>query len=130
MQHDEINSQIQHKSLVRFIVEKVVDNAAGFFFDWFVTVPGAYIKAVKRGFVDWEKSWAMVVTAKFWLKPMWQDFSIPGYVIGFFLRTFRILFAGIFYVFYFALAAAGIMAWYAVPVGIGYLIVRNLFFFI
>lgn len=126
MDPDLSGQNMRHKSLVRFVIERISDNALGFFFDWFVALPGSYASAVARGFNDWEKSWALVVTAKYWLKPMWQDFSLPGYIIGFFLRTFRIILAVLFYFFYFLLALVGIIVWYLIPLGMGYLIFKNI----
>ncbi|MDD5547887.1 MAG: hypothetical protein PHN74_03300 [Candidatus Pacebacteria bacterium] len=69
---------------------------------------------------------ALRVTARKWLKPLYQDNSVIGYILGFIFRTIRIFIAFIFYLILAVLALVLFFAWALVPIFIIYKIIINL----
>ena len=58
---------------------------------------------------------AFRISLRYWLKPLYQDYTPLGYVLGFILRTFRIIAGGFVYISVVILAAALYLAWAAIP---------------
>lgn len=72
-------------------------------------------------FLEWlDRSLALKVTARYWLHPLYQERNILGYLIGFVVRTIRIVFAVIVYSFVIVFAAVVYLAWAAVPLWLVY----------
>jgi len=67
---------------------------------------------------------ALKITFRNWFKPLYQDYTILGYTLGFLFRTLRIIASGIIYFFVIAIAAAIYIAWAALPI---YIIYRGFF---
>lgn len=62
-----------------------------------------------------DKSLALKVTLRHWLKPMYQDYTILGFVLGFLFRTIRIILGVIIYGATLAVVAAGYVIWALIP---------------
>lgn len=63
---------------------------------------------------------AFKVSVRYWLKPLYQDYTPLGYILGFILRTFRVIAGGIVYLLVILLAAAVYLAWAGIPVYVIY----------
>ncbi len=62
-----------------------------------------------------DKIFALKITWRFLFKPLYQDHSIIGYVLGFVFRSLRLMIGGIIYLFVIIIAAAMFIIWAAIP---------------
>ncbi len=85
--------------LIQFLKHWYVD---GFLFFWRKTF------GVLGGL---DRSLAVKITARHWLKPLYQDRSVVGYILGFIFRTGRIVFGSIIYFLIFVVAFGVYLAW-------------------
>lgn len=70
--------------------------------------------------VELDRIIAFRITLRYFGKPLFQDRSIVGYILGFFFRSFRLLFGGLFYIVVIVIAVAFCILWALVPVFIVY----------
>ena len=73
-----------------------------------------------------DRLFALRVTIKHWFQPLYQDYSVIGYVWGFIFRTLRIVSGLAAYGFFIAVFAGIFTAWSAVPIYVLYQIIINL----
>lgn len=109
-----------------YILSHLGKRVLDFFRHWYI---GGFIRAS-----DWalgileqlDRRFAVRITAQNWLQPLYQDFTIIGYVWGFIFRTIRILIGLLVYLVFILLAIAFFILWAALPLFIMYKIVTNL----
>lgn len=70
-----------------------------------------------------DKYFAIRISIKFWLKPLYQDYSWIGYMWGFIFRTIRIFAGSVFYLLLAVIALTLFLAWASIPP----LVVYNIF---
>lgn len=63
---------------------------------------------------------ALKITLRYWLKPLYQDYTLVGYLMGFIFRSWRIIIAAIVYSLIIAAAAAIYIVWMAIPLYVVY----------
>lgn len=71
-----------------------------------------------------DRFFALRITFRYWLKPLYQDYSVIGYILGFILRTGRLLLGGIVYLLFIAIALLLYIIWAAIPF---YIVYRGFF---
>ncbi len=64
--------------------------------------------------VDYYLAWE--ITLKNLFKPLYKDYSVIGYILGFFFRLFRLLISSLIYLFIFGIILVIYLAWVAFPV--------------
>ncbi|KKS82171.1 MAG: hypothetical protein UV58_C0012G0017 [Candidatus Wolfebacteria bacterium GW2011_GWC1_43_10] len=87
-----------------------------FFRHWYVDsfyVIWGWLQGRVRGL---EKNLALRLNLRFIFVPLYQEYNVYGYVLGFIFRTLRIFFGGILYLFVFLVALAAYLVWAAVPI--------------
>lgn len=62
-----------------------------------------------------DKIFAIKITFRHWLQPLYQDRTIVGYILGFIFRTGRILLASFFYLVIFLLGCSLYLFWAIIP---------------
>lgn len=62
-----------------------------------------------------DRSLAVKITARYWLKPLYQDRTIVGYVLGFIFRTGRIILGSVIYAIIFIIGIGIYLTWASVP---------------
>lgn len=67
---------------------------------------------------------AVRITFRYWLSPLYQDYSVIGYVLGFIFRTSRIFIGSAVYFCIIIAAAAVYLAWALAPFFIIYWIIK------
>jgi hypothetical protein len=108
-----------------YILERFAFRIYYFLYHWYV-----------RGFrkaANWTLNYLEALDYKFALKinlknifqPLYQDYSFVGHVMGFVLRSLRILIAAIIYVAIVIISAVIFLAWAAVPLFAIYQIIIN-----
>ena len=73
-----------------------------------------------------DRIFALRITVKNWLQPLYQDYSFIGYLWGFIFRTARILAALAVYGIFLILAIGLFLFWSAIPILVIYNILTNL----
>ena len=73
-------------------------------------------------FESLDKTFALEIHLRNLFKPMYQDATIFGYVLGFLFRSSRSVVASVVYLFVFALSVAGYLAWLFLPPYVIYMI--------
>ena len=67
-----------------------------------------------------DRVFALKITVRNWLQPLYRDYTIIGYFFGIIFRTLRIAIAFTIYAAYALISAALYLAWAAIPVVILY----------
>ena len=108
-----------------FLVRHLFMRIAGFFRHWYWD---GLLKAV-HWFLNLmerlDRIFALRITAKNWFQPLYQDFSIIGYVWGFIFRTIRIIIGLIFYLILFFIALFLFLLWATIPIFVIYKILNS-----
>lgn len=86
-----------------------------FFYDWYV---GGFLAVGGRAITileSMDQSWAFLITFRNLFKPLYQDESVLGRILGFFFRSGRLLIAGVLYLFVIVVGTALYAGWAAIP---------------
>ncbi len=83
---------------------------------WYVESVRIYFNFVLNQLQAIDYSFAWKITLKNLFKPLYKDYSVIGYVLGFIFRVLRLFVSTIIYGFIFVFAAAVYVAWLALPV--------------
>lgn len=102
-----------------------LDQARHFVLFLFVTVPLGIISAWRTASLSFEGQVAVVSTLKNITKPLFQDYTREGRVIGILLRLARVVIGSIVQVVLLAFYAVVVVGWYALPFYLVYQIIRN-----
>ena len=73
-----------------------------------------------------DKYFALRITAKNWFQPLYQDYSVVGYLWGFIFRTLRVFVGLVIYLLITFAAAVLFLIWASVPVFVIYRIINSL----
>src|SRR3989344_8781183 len=102
--------------LLKHLGRRVLDFFRHWYIDGFLKISDLALAALER----LDRSFALRITAKNWLQPLYQDYSFIGYLWGFIFRTIRI-FAGLaVYAFVLAAAIGLFLLWAALPIWVIY----------
>lgn len=102
---------------------RIIEFLRHWFVDSFFKM-GYWTVALLEGF---DRFFALKITFRKWLTPLYQDYSAMGYVLGFIFRTVRIFFSSFFYAAVILILSALFLAWTLVPVYAAYQIIINIF---
>ena|SRR3989344_5796052 len=108
--------------LLNHLAKRVLD----FFRHWYAD---GFIRAsdwTLSGLEQLDRRFAVRITVKNWFQPLYQDFTVIGYIWGFIFRTIRIL-VGLSVYSVFILSAIALFAlWSAMPLFVIYKIIISL----
>ncbi|MDP2650567.1 MAG: hypothetical protein Q8P04_00500 [bacterium] len=76
---------------------------------------------------DWDKFFALRITIRHWLQPLYQDRTFIGYILGPIFRTGRIAVALIVYLVVIVIVAPIYAIWLLIPPYIIYKIITGIF---
>ncbi|HOK20817.1 MAG TPA: hypothetical protein PLX73_00585 [Candidatus Paceibacterota bacterium] len=68
-----------------------------------------------------DRTFAIKITARHWLEPLYQDRTVVGYILGFIFRTLRIAIAAVLYLAIFGVVMFAYIVWAVTPI---FLIIR------
>ena len=71
-------------------------------------------------FEGMDRSLALKINLRNIFKPLYQDATIIGYVLGFLLRFFKVVVASITYLFVFVISVTTYLLWLAIPIYVIY----------
>jgi len=86
-----------------------------FFRHWYVKSARIYSNFVLDRLARLDYVFAWKITARHLFDPLYRDYSIVGYVLGFFFRGARLIVASVIYGGLFAAALGGYVAWLLIP---------------
>ena len=75
---------------------------------------------------DWDRFFALKITVRHWLQPLYQDRTFIGYILGPIFRTGRIIMALIVYLVTAALAGLLYLLWLLIPPYVIYKIISGI----
>ena len=109
-----------------YIFNYSAHRAGDFLWHWYVD---GFLQAV-----DWtlhiyerlDRRFALRITAKNWFQPLYQDYSLIGYIWGFIFRTVRIIIGLCVYAVILVAASALFLLWASFPILTVYQIFNNL----
>jgi len=94
-----------------------------FFVRWyqggFLTIYGWWLQFVRAC----ERRLAIRINVHFLFQPLYQEYNVFGYVLGFLYRFLKIVFGGMLYVFSACIACGVYVVWAAVPAVLVYRII-------
>jgi len=111
------------ESTIPYLVGRVFYRAKEFLRHWYVKSARIYSNFVLDRFEKADKVLAWKITAKHLFQPLYKDYSLIGYVLGFLFRSVRLVAASVIYAVMFLVALALYLAWLALPVYIVYRII-------
>ena len=117
-----------NNNVVLYSLKCLLRSFLGFFYDWYFVFPRIFWKKVFRFFKDLDRSLALKSMVRHWFSPLYQDYTLPGYFIGVFIRTGWIISDVFFYTIFFALALLFFLVWLLFLPYLGWLILVNLFY--
>jgi hypothetical protein len=59
-------------------------------------------------------TFAVKITLRYWAKPLYQDRTIVGYILGFIFRTGRILIGSVIYLLIFIIWLVSLLIWFSI----------------
>jgi hypothetical protein len=98
-----------------YLLHRFAYRIGEFFRHWYAKSMKLYWNWVVNQFEELDYTLAWRVTAKNILRPLYGDYSIPGYVIGFIFRVFRLAVGTAVYAVVLALALALYLVWLLIP---------------
>lgn len=102
-------------AVLLYVVRQAAYRLAEFFRHWYVKSARIYFNFVLDRFERLDYFFAWRITARHIFDPLYRDYSLVGYVLGFFFRTFRLLVASVVYVLVAAFALACYVVWLLLP---------------
>jgi len=87
-----------------------------FFYDWYVGGFYAFWRRIYVIFKSWDRFIAFRPTLRHWFQPLYQDYTVLGYILGFIFRTGRIIVGGSGTLVIFGASAVVYFIWAAIPV--------------
>ncbi len=109
-----------------YIFTHLTRRISDFFRHWYVDGFFRFVDWALSGLERLDKRFAVRITAKNWLQPLYQDYTVIGYVWGFIFRTIRIFVGLSVYLAFILFALTLFICWAAFPVLVIYQILSNL----
>ncbi len=109
-----------------YVANRLGYRILAFFQHWylngFLTATDSLLNVLER----LDHFFAFKITFKHLFKPLYQDYTLIGYLWGFVFRSLRLIFGGLVYGIIILAAAALYLVWAAIPIYIIYKIISNL----
>ncbi len=106
--------EVMRNSLV-YVLRGIGVAVFRFFYHWYVFGFHAYWHAVVRFIFKLDRRFAFKVTLLHLFKPLYQDYSFLGYVLGIFFRIIRLVIGGVVYIFILIVSVFGYLIWIIIP---------------
>lgn len=98
--------------LIRRFFYRILD----FLRHWYVKSAKIYSNFVLDELQKIDRILAWRVNVKYLFQPLYKDYSLIGYALGFILRFFRLIGTSLIYLIIFAIAILIYLLWLAVPI--------------
>ena len=107
-----------------YLVHRFFYRIYDFLRDWYI---GGFWVIARRTMAILEsldQTIALRVTLRYFLKPLYQDYSFLGYLLGFVFRSGRLIFGGLVYLLIVSVAIVVYVLWAGFPI---YIIAKGFF---
>lgn len=101
--------------LLYLLARNILFDVGIFFVDWYVKGSHAIWAWIGSVLQDLERLFAVRLMIRYWVVPLYQDYSVIGYVVGVPFRTVRILIGLAVYLCVFAVGAFVWLIWLSIP---------------
>jgi hypothetical protein len=98
-----------------YLVQRFAYRTIEFLRHWYVRSARIYSNFIITRFERLDRRFAWMVTLKNLFQPLFKDYTIIGYVIGFIFRSVRLIVAGVIYAVFFCIAVFAYLIWLAIP---------------
>lgn len=113
-------------AVIRYLGGQLIHRIFEFLEHWywgsFQAAGGKFIDLLR----DWDRFFALKITIRYWLQPLYQDRTFIGYILGPIFRTGRIIVALVAYLIVAALAGLLYLLWLLIPPYVIYKILTGL----
>lgn len=98
-----------------YLIKRFLFRIKEFLRHWYVKSGKIYWNFIINQFekIDYKLAWK--ITIKNIFKPLYKDYSVMGYILGFIFRSLRVVFSSIVYVIYFVFALGLYILWLLMP---------------
>lgn len=107
-----------------YLIQQFFYRIYAFFEHWYWGGLRFFVRGAVNALESLDRYFALRVTFRYWLRPLYQDYSAIGYILGFIFRTGRLFAGGLIYLVAILIAAAAYLFWAAFPV---YIIAKGFF---
>jgi len=97
--------------MISYLIRSLAHHFVSFFYDWYVRSFYLIFSKAFDSLRFLEKTIALKVTVQFWFQPLYQDYTLLGYLVGFPARTLRIIFGIALYGFVLTAFAFAYLIW-------------------
>lgn len=87
-----------------------------FLYHWYIGTFRIICRYVLNFLEYLDKIFALKITLRYFLKPLYQDYTLLGYLLGFFFRFWRILLASLIYGILIFVALLIYLIWAGIPI--------------
>lgn len=108
--------------LITHLGRRISDFFRHWYLDGFLKATHWFLNFLER----LDRIFALRITAKNWFQPLFQDYTLIGYLWGFVFRTVRIAVGLLIYAFFAIIFAGLFLLWAALPLYSMYQIITNL----
>jgi hypothetical protein len=106
---------------VAYLMHRALYRVYRFFYDWFIRSFLFTWKAFRAYIRSFEDVLAVRIQLRNLFQPLYQDYTVLGYVLGFIFRVMRVFMGVILYPIFLGVAVALYLIWVAIPFYIFYL---------
>jgi len=106
--------------LIVYIIELFFYRIKEFLRHWYVKSFRIYFHNVVNFLERLDRFFAFKITLRYIFHPLYQDYSLIGYVLGFIFRSIRVIAAILFYSLIVVVAVFIYLFWLAIPIFIIY----------
>lgn len=99
-----------------YLFKQFVFRLGNFIRHWYLGVGIFWWGKLLKVLSNLDKTFAVHITLKHWLEPLYQDRTIMGYILGFIFRTSRIIIGSIVYFFIGIFFAILYLIWILIPI--------------
>lgn len=100
---------------IAYVVRRFLHRIAEFLRHWYVKSARIYFNFILNRLERLDYFFAWRITARHLFQPLYRDYSLVGYVLGFVFRSIRLVVAGGIYVVLFTLALGCYVVWLVLP---------------
>jgi|GEM_PF-199350 len=108
-----------------YLIQRFFYRIYEFMRHWYI---GGFLKVVHRtlSFLEiLDRRLALKITLRYLFRPLYQDYTVLGYILGFIFRSARVAIAGFVYLIVILIALAVYLAWAAFPAYLVYKIFNS-----
>jgi hypothetical protein len=98
-----------------YLITRFITRLIGFLYDWYVGGFKIFVHTVFNIFESLDRVFALKITLRYMFRPLYQDRSAVGYILGFLFRLARALAGALFYAALWIIFAGVYAVWAATP---------------